>query len=118
QAFNSRSRAFGIGSSPNPAIQTITPSVTTHNAPLIHNSSLNIGLMVILGFTALAMSRLVFAGVVARLAGGQVNDRGREWVSECRRCDGEHGFQEPPRRVVEDLRSHSGLRLHRRLGVS
>jgi hypothetical protein len=58
QAFNTRSRAFGISSSAAAAIHTMTPSVTAHNAPLIHKSNLNIGLMVMLGFLAFAKQSL------------------------------------------------------------
>src|SRR5688572_8293186 len=103
-----------MGSSAEAAIQIITPKLTMHNAALIHRSSLNIGLMVMLGeFVDLAISRPVLVGVVTNRTCGQIDLRRREWVSERGPRNGEHGLQITPWSVVKHRRHHCGLRLAR-----
>lgn len=68
------------------------------------------GLMVMAGFATLAISGLVFAGVVAHFARGQVDHGPRERMRERGPRNGEHRSQITQWRIVEDLSGHRWLR--------
>ena len=104
QALKRRSRAFGSGST-SIAVQTITPSVTTHNTELIHNSRENIGLTVMTRARSPWPCQIPSPPRDMRPC-AQVNDRCTERVTEGAPRNENHGPDEPPWTIVKQFRLH------------